>query len=227
MNNRIWAVCTCLLMLTIQMLSAQERMRYREFQLGSDLASIAKLTGAALSEAKVIHERPAVLKNLEWRPRYFSRGVSPQTDPVDLIVFGFYDDQLFSVIVDYDRDRTAGMTEADMIDAITTRYGPSSKPPPRTGRAVAPRDLPETPLAIWGDTEYSVTLLRMTYPVTFRLVVASTRLENLARTASAEAIRLDAREAPQREIDRLKNDAEEALAAQEKAKIENKAVFRP
>jgi hypothetical protein len=228
MNKRVFAVCTGILLLSAQVLSAQERMRYRDFQLGSDLASVAKVTGVAPSEAKLIHQRPAVMKDLEWRPRYFSGGVSPQTDPVDLMVFRFYDDQLFSVVVDYDRHRTEGMTEADMIEAITARYGPASKPLPRLRRAsVAEYGTPDTPIAVWGDTEYSVTLVRVAYPETFRLVVALTRLDSLARTASAEAVRLDANEAPQREIARQKREADEALAAQEKAKIENKAVFRP
>lgn len=228
MTSRIFAVGVCILVLSVQLLSGQERMRYRDFQLGSDLASVAKLTGLALTEAKIVHHRPSVMKDLEWRPRYFSGGVAPQTDPVDLMVFRFYDDQLFNVVVDYDRHRTEGMTEADMIEAITATYGPASKPLPRPGRAAMPQyGAPDTPLAIWGDTEYSVTLVRVAYPETFRLVVALTRLENLARTASIEAVRLDAKEAPQREIARQKKEAGEALAAQEKAKIENKAVFRP
>jgi hypothetical protein len=65
------------------------------------------------------------------------------------------------------------------------------------------------------------------YPVSFRLIVASTHLDTLARTASAEAVRLDAKEAPQREIARQKKESDEALAALQKAKTENKAVFRP
>jgi hypothetical protein len=227
MNHRLFIICGWLLVLSAQGLHAQERMRYREFELGSNLASVAKLTGAAVSEAKLIHQRPAVITDLEWRPRYFSAGVSPQTDPVDLMVFRFYDDQLFRVVVDYDRHRTEGMTEADMIEAITATYGLGSKPLPRARVAMPKYGVPDTPLAIWGDTEYSVTLLRVTYPETFRLIVSLTRLENLARTASAEAVRMDANEAPQREIARQKKEADDSLAAQEKAKAENKAVFRP
>jgi hypothetical protein len=228
MNSRRVALCSCIVILSSLASHAQERARYRDFQLGSDLASIAKLTGVAPSAAKVIHQRPAVMKDLEWRPRYFSGGVSPQTDPVGLMVFSFYDDQLFRVVVDYDRHRTEGMTETDMIDAITAIYGPVSKPKPKESRAPAAQyGAPDAPLAFWGDTEFSVTLLRVAYPQSFRLVVAFTRLENLARTASAEAVRLDAHEAPQREIARLKKEAEESLAAQEKAKGENKAGFRP
>jgi hypothetical protein len=58
-------------------------------------------------------------------------------------------------------------------------------------------------------------------------VVALTRLENLARTATEVALRLDTEEAPQREIARLKKQAADSAAAQEKAKSENKAQFKP
>jgi hypothetical protein len=207
---------------------AQEPFRYREFQLGSDLATIGKLTGTAPLAAKVIHTRPAVIKELEWRPRYYSMGNSPQTDPVDVMLFRFYDDQLFTVIVDYDRRRTAGMTTADMIAAITAVYGATSRLPSRPiGLPTSQYGFPDTPLAIWGDTAHSVTLLRVAYPDAFRLVVTSTHLETLARRASTTATQLDADEAPQREIARQKQEAEDSRAAQEKAKIENKALFKP
>ena len=78
-----------------------------------------------------------------------------------------------------------------------------------------------------GECRYSVTLLRVAYPESFRLVVALTRLENLARTASAAAVQLDSDEAPQRELDRQKKEASDLAAAQEKAKTENKAQFKP
>jgi hypothetical protein len=228
MKNSLIALGAGILILSTQLLDAQDRMRYREFQLGSDVASIAKLIGTASSDVKLVHQRPAVMQSLEWRPRYFSKGVSPQTDPVELIVFRFYDDQLFRVVVDYDRDKTEGMTQGDMIEAITAEYGaPSRILPVAKGASTLDYGAPDAPVAIWGDKESSVTLLRVAYPVSFRLVVASTRLDNLARTASAEAVRLDAKEAPQREIARQKKESDDALAALEKAKIENKAVFRP
>jgi hypothetical protein len=48
-----------------------------------------------------------------------------------------------------------------------------------------------------------------------------------AMSSSAEAVRLDVKEAPQGEIARQKKESDEALAALKKAKTENKAVFRP
>ena len=224
-NKRLFALC--LVFMFVHVGAAQEPYRYREFQLGSDLASVQKLTGPSSSGAKVIHARPAVMKDLEWRPRYYAGG-APLTDPVDLMLFRFYDDQLFMVVVDYDRRRTEGLSAADMIAAVSGTYGPVSQVPSRRlGTPTVQYGFPDTPLAVWGNAEYSVTLFRVTYPESFRLVVASTRLENLARTASAAAVRLDKEEAPQREIDRQKNEASDLAAAQEKAKVENKAQFKP
>jgi hypothetical protein len=227
-HTRVSAYCTCLVLLFAFTIAAQEPFRYREFQLGSDLATILKLTGANPQAAKVIHARPAVIKELEWRPRYSPRGEAPQTDPVDVMVFRFYEDQLSTVIVDYDRRRTEGMNAADLIAAITAIYGPTSTLASRPiGPPTSQYGFPDTPLAVWGDAEYSVTLLRVAYPAAFRLVVTQTGLENLARRASVMATKLDADEAPQREIARQKKEVDDSLAAQEKAKTENMAVFKP
>jgi hypothetical protein len=88
-----------------------------------------------------------------------------------------------------------------------------------------------TPIARWGDVDYAVVLYRTTdifgSAARFRLIVSSPRLDGLARTADAQAIRLDDREAPQREIARQKKDAEDSRASQEKTRVANKAAFRP
>ena len=59
------------------------------------------------------------------------------------------------------------------------------------------------------------------------MIVASPRLEALARTADAQAIRLDEQEAPRLEIARLKKQTEDARASEEKSRTANKAAFRP
>lgn len=230
LNIRSFSLAICFTAaLCAQVITAQEPIRYREFVLGSDLASVAKLAGTAPSGVKIIHARPALVQELEWRPRYYSGGASPlTTDPVDVMHFRFYDDQLFVVVADYDRRRTEGMSSEDMIAAISQTYGPVSQVPSRRlGTPTVQYGFPDTPLAVWGTAEYSVTLMRVAYPESFRLVVALTRLEDLARTATATALRLDTDEAPQREIARQKKLAADAAAAQEKAKAENKAQFKP
>ena len=57
--------------------------------------------------------------------------------------------------------------------------------------------------------------------------MTSPRLDALARTADAQAIRLDELEAPRREIARQKKETEDARASQDKARLANKAAFRP
>ena len=71
-----------------------------------------------------------------------------------------------------------------------------------------------------------MTLLRGAQPDAFRLVVTSIRLENLARQASARPSD-GRRRGAAAELARQKKEAEDSLAAQEKAKTENKAQFRP
>ena len=224
-NTRMLAIVAFGLVVSTQSLQGQGRPQYRDFQLGGDLPSVSARSGVAASEVKTIHLRPAVMQELEWRIPYFVSGsTAPRNDPVQQIVFSFYNDQLFRLVVSYDRQRTNGMTDGDMIEAISKEYGSPWQPGVKKTPAVASQiDIESgTPLARWGAADYSVVLYRSSY-ATFRVIVASPRLEALARTANTEAIRMDEREAPQREIARL----DDARASQEKARLANKAAFRP
>jgi hypothetical protein len=212
---RTLAMTVAGVVLVASLAHGQDRARYRDYQLGGDVPSISALSGVAPSEVKTLHERPAVMQELQWRRRYSATGAA-QTDPVQQIVFSFYNDQLSKMVVDYDHDRTAGMTDMDMIEGISQAYGP------QLAAARKPRAV-----ARWGDADYSVVLYRSSFASGFRIIVTSPRLEALARTADAEAIRLDQREAPQREVARQKKEAEDSRASEDKARTANKAVFRP
>jgi hypothetical protein len=59
------------------------------------------------------------------------------------------------------------------------------------------------------------------------MIVTMPRLDALARAAETQSLRLDAREAPQREIARQKKEVDDARTSQEKARVTNKATFRP
>jgi hypothetical protein len=218
------------LSLTAHISWSQELSRYREFPLGASVASIVTLSATPGAEAKTLHQRPALLQSLEWRPSYFMSGsTTPQTDPVRQIAFSFYNDQLFRLVVEYDSQRTEGMTDADMIDAITAVYGAASKPTIKADRIAAKQAALDVGTVVeqWGDAENSVVLSRALYGTGFRLVVTSRRLVALANTAEAQALRLDERDAPQRELAREKKDAENSRLVQEKARLTNKAVFKP
>jgi hypothetical protein len=218
------------LVLSTPSLQSQDRSRYRDFQLGGNLPSVSALTGVKASEARTIHLRPAIMQELQWQRPYTSSGTTPaQTDPVKQIVFSFYNDQLSRMVVDYDYERTAGMTDADMIDALSIEYGPRLKPLVGASRVEPSRVEKDsgTPVARWGDADYSVVLYRSSYRSGLRIIVTSPRLDALARTADAQAVQLDEREAPQRELARQKKETEDARASDEKARLANKAVFRP
>jgi hypothetical protein len=174
------------------------------------------------ADVKTIHQRPALLQELPWR-----RGYATTPGPVDPrdMLFSFYNDQLFKVVVEYDRSRTEGLTAADMIESLSAVYGTPLLRPARA--AVARADESGTDVAQWVQGEQSVVLFLASYPPVFRLAVTSPRLEALAHTANAQARLQDEREAPQREIARQKQEADAAQAAQEKARDTNKAAFRP
>jgi hypothetical protein len=159
-----------------------------------------------------------------------SGSLKPQSDAVQRIVFSFYDDQLFRMVISYDRRRTNGLTNADMIEALSATYGSallltSAKNLPAP--AAPPFSDLGAPLAQWGDLDYSVGLYRSSFASEFSVVVASPRLEALAQTSSAEAVRLDEREAPQHEAERRQKEADDTRASQEKARVANKATFTP
>lgn len=213
-------------------LAAQDPGRYREFQLGSDVAAVSAITGVAVSEVKVVHQRPAVIQELTWRPRYaVRRPPTADGDAAEQVVFGFYNDQLFRLTVDYDRERTKGLTDADMIEALSAIYGSEVRPTvsrARPARTASEEALLGTPVARWGDADHSLMLYRSpSYGTSFRLVMTAEPLAALARTAAAGAVVLDAREAPQREAAREKQKADDRRAAEEKARSTNKATFRP
>ena len=210
--------------------SAQDLGRYREFELGSDVAVVSTVTSTVASDLKVIHRRPALIQELTWRPRYgASRAASPGTESVEQVVFGFHDGRLFRVTVDYDREQTKGLIDADMVEAISAVYGPQVKPSvSRRRQAPSVYDDPGAPIAQWGNPDNSVMLYRLSwYATSFRLIVTAEPIAALARTAAARALVLDAREAPQREAAREKKEAEDRRAAEEKARSTNKETFRP
>jgi hypothetical protein len=201
--------------------------RYRNFQFGETLPAVAKQAGLAMSDAKLIHERPAVMQELEW-PIWLGAGSGPQTDPVKTILFSFYNGELFRIVVNYDRDDTEGLTSEDMIEAISAKYGRATKPASTEIAFSSSQVYNESELIIarWEDAQYSFNLYRSVYQPTFGMIAFSKRVDGLARAATAEANRLDAQTAPQREIQRQQREDEKNRESLEKARQENKSNFR-
>ena len=211
-------------------LAAQDFGRYREFELGSDVAGVSTAAGTAASDLKVIHQRPALIQELTWRPRYGARRPAvSDIQSVEQIVFAFHEDRLFRVTIDYDQAKTEGLSDADIIEAVSAIYGSPLLPSvTRRAPAVSEYGDPGTLVAQWGNLDDSVKVYRMpSYATRFRMVVTAEPTAAVARTAAARALVLDNREAPQREAAREKREAEDRRVAEDKAHTTNKATFRP
>ena len=201
--------------------------KYRDFEFGMNIESVANLAHMNPSGAKTAHQRPEVIQTLDWELHgYFD--TSPKADSVRDIRFDFYNGELFKMLVTYDIIQTKGLTADDLIEALSIRYGPADTPQTSVAVPASPAyNDNEQVLARWENAQYSYNLFRSSYGVSFGLVAFSKRLELLASAASREAERLDRLEAPAREIERQKKQKEDDKAFLEKARLISKPNFRP
>ncbi len=198
--------------------------RYHNFRFGADLSTVAKQAGGDASQAKVIHSRPALIQELEWRPQPFAP--SSQTESAKDVVLSFYNGELYQVLVNYDRHDTEGLTADDVVDAISAVYGMAAKVPASAKAAQGIYSQQEV-LARWEDPQYYFDLIRLSYGPSFRLIGVLKRLEAPAQAAILEAMRLDDQEAPQRDAARRLSQEEAARVELEKARLLNRPKFRP
>jgi len=208
---------------SVSAIQAGDLSKYRGFQFGADLATVAKQASVNPSLAKTIHGRPALIQELDWHPSPLG---SFSTEPARDLVFSFYNGELFRIVINYDRHDTEGLTPGDLVEAISPTYGIATRPitlaqiePGRYG------DEQEI-IARWEDSQYSFDLIRSSYGPSFRLVGVLKRLIAPAEAAILEAKRLDDQEAPQRDAARIVNEEDAAKAKLEKARASNKPKFR-
>jgi hypothetical protein len=99
------------------LLGAQVRPHYRAYQMGDDVLTISRQLGMP-APASTLISSPALgaLEELRWRSQYIRRGVASSSDPVAQLVFSFFENKLFRIVI-YASDRTEGMTEADVVAA--------------------------------------------------------------------------------------------------------------
>jgi hypothetical protein len=229
MTSHRWiAVAPVVVLLSVQTLAAETPFRYREYALASSVASVMKISNTREDGVTTLHERPALMQELEWRAPYVSSGTE-LAEPVRDILFSFLDDQLYEVVVTYDRDRTEGLTNDDVIESLSSTYGVPLLRHSNVGRSAVPGDVAgeSTVVAQWEDATSIVTLTRGTYSPQVRLVLSSKALNPRARAAIKEALRLDTQEAPQRERDQRTKEVADARVATQKARVVNKAAFKP
>jgi hypothetical protein len=204
---------------------AEDLSKYRDFQFGTDLPTVAKRIGASPSQAKLIHSRPALVQDLEWRPQ--SLGSSPKAESAQQVVFSFYGGSLFRISVKYDRYATEGLTTEDFVEAISAVFGGPAKIPPAVKPAKESYGDQEEVVARWEDPQYRFELLRGSYGPTYTLVGSLKSLELSVQAANVEAKRLDDLEAPEREAARAAKEQDAKAATLERARTANKAKFHP
>jgi hypothetical protein len=215
-------------MLCAHSIVAQTPFEYREYALGTSVSSVVKISKTRGDGTKTLHERPARIQELEWRAPYVSAGTE-LADPVRDVLFSFYDDQLYQVVVTYDRERMEGLTNDDVVESISATYGAPLLRHARAGRnALMPVTPSETTVvAQWEDAQSVLTLIRDSYSPQYQLVLISKTLNPRAGAAIKESLRLDTQEAPQREREQRTKEVADARDASQKARVVNKAAFKP
>ena len=167
--------------------------------------TVTAVTLTAERDLKTLHSRPALLQEVTWQPRYMTGPPVADRNSIGEIVFSFVDDRLFKMTVVYERGRTTGLTNADMIAALTELYGAPTGPaaPPR-----AAADALDTAAVIaeWRQEDTHIELRRGRYNESFSLVITSVSLDAIARKAQASALVMDVREAPAREAALAKSE---------------------
>jgi hypothetical protein len=209
-------VFLALVLFSTPILSGQNLSTYRKFSLGASLARISKQIDQEPGQAKLMHQSPAVIQELTYWPIPTSPYAS-RAESVSQILFSFYDGELYKIAVTYNGGATQGLTDDDMVQAISNRYGTATRFHPEIQLPVndefAPR---ETIVASWEDSGNSADLSRSESLDSFELIVFSKSLEIKAQAAIAESLKLEEQEAHQKEIDRQKSEADTLEARRQK-----------
>lgn len=147
--------------------------------------------------------RPSVHHALTWHaPNSGSAGT--MVAPVNEVLFTFYNDALYQMVVTYDRGRMAGLTTDDIVDTFSATYGVPLVRNARTARNGLSADIGPgmTLVAQWEDARWLLTLRRSTFSAQYQVVLISKALNPHARPANTQAGRPDAPEVPECELDR-------------------------
>jgi hypothetical protein len=206
--------------------AAQNLARYRDFEFGMSVVSVAKQAQTDPAAVKTIHDLPELIQTLQWN-QPLSR-TSSRMDSVWSMRFDFYDDELFRIVTLYDTQQIQGLTTDDLIEAISMLYGPHSTPDATiVVSASAGYEDAQKVLARWEDEDNTYSLFRSSYSGGFGLVATAKRLSLLAAASIRESQRLEALAAPQLESERRHKQEEDRQALEEKARLISKPKFRP
>jgi len=210
------AIAFVMAVLCVPLIHAQDLSKYRNFSFGMSAASVSKLAEEKLADVIVVHERPALIQELTWYPPLPFESVRP-AEPVQKVLFSFYNGELYRILVTYDSDAVKGLTSEDMIQMLSAKYGTATRPAAEVNfptndayRAT------EKVIARWEDPQYSLNLFRSSRSDTFAVVLFAKQLDAQAAAAIAESVKLERQEAPQVEAARVKQAAVDLEAERQK-----------
>jgi hypothetical protein len=217
------ATTLALILFSASIISAQDLSKYRSFSLGASVASISNQVNASPEEISVIHQTPAVIQELTWWPVPSYQSSAP-VDPVQDILFCFYNGELYKIVATYDSAATQGLTAEDMVQGIAAKYGVATlRVAETTPPTIAAYSNTDETIASWENARYSLTLSRSALAKTYQLVMFSRQLNGQAEAAIAVAAKQQRENAPHMEIARAKKEADDLEAI----RLANLKAFRP
>jgi hypothetical protein len=213
---RIVVVSLAMTLLSAPVIHGQDLSKYRNFSFGMSVLNVSKQVDRQPTEPKMIHQRPALIEESTWYPSQPYDSSRP-AEPVEKILFSFYNGELYRMLVTYDRSAIKGLTDEDMIRVVSAKYGVAARP-------VADINFPLNPsyranekvIARWEDSKYSLNLFRSSTSDTFALVMFAKQLDAQAGVSIAESVRLEQVEAPQKEAARVKKEADDLEGERQK-----------
>ena len=210
------AIVLAMIALWDPLIHAQDLSKYRNFSFGMSAASVLNLAEEKPADLITIHVQPALIQELTWYPPLPFASPRP-AEPVQKVLFSFYDGELYRMVVTYDSDAIKGLTNEDMIRILAAKYGTATRP---AAEVNVPADdsyrVTESVIARWEDPQYSLNLFRSSMLDTFEVVLFAKRLDSQATTAIAESVKLERQEAPQKEAARVKQAAVDLEAERQK-----------
>ena len=224
--HRLVAVSLFVAASSVSLFGAQTRTFYRTYRMGDDQLTISRQIGVP-SAPGTMAGSPGTVQDLKWRSQYAHRGDARPGDPVARLVFSFYEDQLFRIVIDYSPARTQGMTEADMVAAVSRVYGlPAKRSDPPDPVGLEPLRPVDSVVAQWSNDESRVALLALHGRTAFRMIVASTPLETRARAGGAHEAAVDLHDWATADAGRS-DDPSTTAAAREQTRRANIVSFIP
>ncbi len=215
--------CLGAFLLLAPILRAQDLSKYRGFSLGTNLANVLKLSDQKLGDVKTIHTQPMLLQELTWWPAG-SSGTASRNESVEQILFSFSNGDLYKISVTYEHASTEGLTAEDMVKSISAKNGPPTSVDLEIDPGANARyNITQKPFASWQDSQYSFELVRSSLTDRFGLVIYSRRVNADVELATAEAVKLEEQERPEKEADQRKKEADELEAV----RLKNQKTFHP